>query len=101
MYIYIYIHIHKEIIYLSCIHTPHHHTPRPQATGRGGKTTTNRHHRPQGGGKEDRVDNLKGRKDHDHRPGGACDAATYILYVYSYIHISYMLHLPPILVEPS
>ena len=59
-----------------------HHKPPPQATGAGSK------------GKEERVDNLKGRKEHDHprRGGGLCDAAPYIyiyldIYIYTYIYI--------------
>ena len=70
------------------------YTRPPQANGGGGKT----HHKPPpqatgvGEGKEERVDNLKGKKDHDHPEGGLATLHhTYIyIYIYIYLFISFI-----------
>ena len=68
IYIYIYIYTHR-LEYMSIVYT---YTPPPHPTTTG--------HRG-GEGKEERVDNLKGRKDHDHFLGGLRRCTIYI-YMY-------------------
>ena len=71
-HIYIYIiyviYIYISYIYISDIYHRYIYIYIIYIRGRG-KTTTNHHHRPRRGGEEERVDKLKGRKDHDHPPG--------------------------------
>ena len=50
--------------------------PRPTTTGHRG-----------GEGKEERVDNLKGKKDHDHPRAGGLRRCNIYIYTYIYIHI--------------